>query len=213
MEKTGGGRPCYEMTRIGLVFRNLRHFRPTNLAVAGGMAVATAVLAGAARRRQRAREPAGAGRAQDGAGGSCALATRFFEASWPGGSRRAPEFAKHFEACAAGVTVRGGAAREDTVKSAAGVQIAALDRWLDVPPGSCVVNRELADELDIGRGPHSSSTSRLSRTCRAGRRSASRRADTTGASRRQAAQDVAPEQSMAALFNLAGGQRRRGMRG
>jgi hypothetical protein len=35
------------MTRLGLIWRNLRYFRWANLAVVAGMAVATAVLAGA----------------------------------------------------------------------------------------------------------------------------------------------------------------------
>jgi len=142
------------MTKWQLLRRNFRHFRAANLAVAAGVAVATAVLTGAlmvgdsVRGSLRALVMVRLGRVDH------AMTTRgYFPASLAGRLVAARGFGEEFSACAAALIVRGSANNEQETALTAGVQIAAVGGdWLPVAPGECVINGMLADQLGVGPG-------------------------------------------------------------
>ncbi len=142
------------MTKWQLLRRNLRHFRAANLAVAAGVAVATAVLTGAlmvgdsVRGSLRALVVGRLGRVDH------AMTTRgHFPASLAGRLVAARGFGEEFSACAAALIVRGSANNEQENAPTAGVQIGAVGGdWLPVAPGECVINGMLADQLGVGEG-------------------------------------------------------------
>src|SRR4051812_38772042 len=134
------------MTRLGLIWRNLRYFRWANLAVAAGTAVATAVLAGALMVgdsvRGSLRELA---RQRLGKVDHALVATRFFEQSL---AQRVSTVGKMDVVPA--VILRGGASDESGQRRTAGVQIAALGGdWVAASRGNAVVNGELARDLGL----------------------------------------------------------------
>lgn len=141
------------MTAWTLLRRNLLHFRWANLAVAAGVAVATAVLSGAlmvgdsvngslrdlALRRLGPVDYAAAG-------------ATFFRDDLGRRIAASAELGRVFPSTATGILVRGSAADADGQARAAGVQIAALDDWLVVEPGRCVINAHLAEQLGAAVG-------------------------------------------------------------
>ncbi|MCG3178026.1 MAG: hypothetical protein BIFFINMI_00349 [Phycisphaerae bacterium] len=144
------------MTSLGLILRNLWHFRRQNLAIAAGMAVATAALAGALMVGDSVRVSLRDLAIRRLGPVDHAMSTAApFDADL--GERLAadPAFAAHFKRCIAGLSVRGGASNRKSGAQAAqtaGVSILALDGWMDVAPGRCVINRTLAEDLNVAVG-------------------------------------------------------------
>src|SRR5687767_15976705 len=125
------------MTKFRLILRNLLYFRAANMAVALGMAVATAVLTGALMVGDSVRGSLEALAVQRlGPVDHALVATRFFEQSLVDRLREAT--GGRFEVVPA-VLVRGGASSGDGQARTSGVQVAALgapsegDPWISVP--------------------------------------------------------------------------------
>lgn len=146
------------MTRRHLIFRSLVHFWRPNLAVVGGMAVATAVLTGAlmvgdsVRGSLRELALERMGKVDLALSGS-----RFFPQELAERLSQSPEISSRYEIAPA-VIVNGGAANDAIDEShrhrTAGVQIAGVGAgWEPVPVGNAVVNGELADALNLEQGP------------------------------------------------------------
>ena len=140
------------MNKFRLILRNLLYFRAANLAVALGMAVATAVLTGALMVGDSVRGSLRALAVQRlGPVDHALVATRFFEESLVERMRQAAGPGR-YEVVPA-VIVRGGAADGQGEARTSGVQIAALgapaagEPWLAVKRGQGVVNGEVAAAL------------------------------------------------------------------
>ena len=137
------------MTRWSLLLRTARYFRWSNLAVAAGVAVATAVLTGALMVGDSVRDSLHVLAVQRlGPVDHALVAARFFGDTLADRIERSPDFKKGFDQARAGIVVRGGAGNEALSDRTAGVQIAAIaGNWAAVAQGTCVVNGELADSL------------------------------------------------------------------
>ncbi|MDD4891852.1 MAG: hypothetical protein PHU85_18180, partial [Phycisphaerae bacterium] len=143
------------MTSFRLLLRNLVHHWRANLAVVAGMAVATAVLTGAMFVGDSVRGSL-ANLAIDRLGPvDYALASpTLFEQSLGKRLTTQPDFTRYFEPAVVGLTVQGGVSgpqgdggAEKPPRRTGDVQIAALSDWLTVPPGHCVLNGRLADDI------------------------------------------------------------------
>lgn len=143
------------MNKFRLILRNLLYFRAANLAVALGMAVATAVLTGALMVGDSVRGSLRALAVQRlGPVDHALVATRFFEQSLVERLRGATAGAGRFEFAPA-VLVRGGASTSKGDARTSGVQVAALgatasgETWVDVPRRQAVANGEVAAALGV----------------------------------------------------------------
>lgn len=143
------------MNKFRLILRNLFYFRAANLAVALGMAVATAVLTGALMVGDSVRGSLRALAVQRlGPVDHALVATRFFEQSLVERLRGAAAGAGRFEFVPA-VLVRGGASTSKGDARTSGVQVAALgatasgETWVDVPRRQAVANGEVAAALGV----------------------------------------------------------------
>ncbi len=159
------------MTTLNLLLRTIRRFWRADLAVAAGMAVATAVLSGAlmvgdsvrGSLRQLAVDRLGPVR--------YALAgPQMFSSSLAQRLAEQAEFERRFGRVSAGLALQGGATvpTEDPLAlpvHVADVQVLALDPWLShragqigqdasvvVSRGECVLNGRLADDLGVAVG-------------------------------------------------------------
>jgi putative ABC transport system permease protein len=135
------------MTRLGLIWRNIRYFRWANLAVVAGTAVATAVLAGALMVGDSVR-----GSLRDlavqrlGRVDYALVATRFFPESLA--TRISQAVDNQNFALAPAIIVRGGASNEQRTQRTSGVQIAAAGGgFVPVERGDVIVNGEVADAV------------------------------------------------------------------
>jgi ABC-type antimicrobial peptide transport system permease subunit len=139
------------VTQSRLILRNLTHFRAANLAVALGMAVATAVLTGALMVGDSVRGSLRALAVQRlGSVDHAMVATRFFDESLAQRIRRTT-FGNASELVPA-ILVRGGAKSADGAARTSGVQIAAVDAsWLKVAQGEAIANGEVADALGVSK--------------------------------------------------------------
>ena len=133
------------MTRLGLIWRNLRYFRWSNLAVVAGTAVATAVLAGALMVGDSVRGSLRELAVQRlGPVDHVLVATRFFPESLPARVSQDPTIANQYEVYPA-VVVRGGASNADRTLRTAGVQVVAVGGpWAAAERGQVIVNSEVA---------------------------------------------------------------------
>src|SRR5438105_3713766 len=126
-----------------LLLRNLRYFRWSNLAVAAGMVVATAVLTGAMMVGDSVRTSLRALAVQRlGPVDHAMAAPRFFGQSLADRIAKSPQFVQQFEHVHAGILARGGAetvdAQGNPADRTAGVQIAALQGdWAPAHTGEC----------------------------------------------------------------------------
>ena len=198
------------MTRFGLLLRNLRHFRAANLAVVAGMAVATAVLAGALLVGDSVRGSLRELAIQRlGPVDYALVAPRFFDQSLA--ERLATDWAisGQFRVVPA-LSVRGGASDELGEHRTGGVQITAIGGRDAVPvqSGRAVINGTLADSLGI-RGAGTSVLLQLPAPGDVPRDStlARRGADEVTARPRLGVAQVATEPGFALMFSLEGGQR------
>lgn len=142
------------MTTLQLLLRNLRHFRSANLAVTVGVAVATAVLAGAMFVGDSVRESLRQlAVARLGPVEHALVAPAPFDQNLAGRVASQPDYPRDLAPPVAGLIVRGGATRSDETATdqpplhVADVQIAGLSDLVAVPPGKCVLNGRLAGEL------------------------------------------------------------------
>src|SRR5688572_3967607 len=138
------------MTRSSLLFRNLTHFRAANVAVALGMAVATAVLTGALMVGDSVRASLRKlAEARLDFVDHALVTPRFVPQSL--GKRIADhaDFKQRFQSITPGITLRGGAATADDKNRTAGVQITALADRYPVPPNEAVINSELGESLGV----------------------------------------------------------------
>lgn len=141
------------MNKFRLILRNLLYFRAANLAVALGMAVATAVLTGALMVGDSVRGSLRALAVQRlGPVDHALVATRFFEESLVERMRQAT--GGRYDLAPA-MLVRGGASSAGREVRTSGVQIAALgspnqgEPWISVPRRQGVVNSEVAEALGL----------------------------------------------------------------
>jgi putative ABC transport system permease protein len=193
------------MSRFRLLIQNLLYFRWANLAVIAGMAVATAVLAGALMVGDSVR-----GSLRDlavqrlGKLDHALVATRFFDQSLAerlakgGGYDVAPA-----------VIVRGGASDENGERRTAGVQIAGVGgNWLPVARGKVILNGEVARDLAVP-GPDRSVLLSLptmhDTPSEATLAKRSRQEALSGL--RVQSDDVAAQSGFASMFSLEGSQR------
>lgn len=137
------------MSKLSLLLQNLRYFRWSNLAVAIGMVVATAVLTGAMMVGDSVRQSLRVLAVERlGPVDHALVASRFFGQSLADRIAASAEFTKSFEQIHAGILVKGGASTEDHKQRTAGVQIGALaGNWVPVAKNSCVINTEIASSL------------------------------------------------------------------
>ena len=137
------------MNSLSFLLRNIRHFRGSNLAVALGMVVATAVLTGAMMVGDSVRGSLRVLAVERlGPVDQAMVASRFFGQSLAERIGASPEFGRSFEQIHAGIIIRGGASNEAHSERTAGVQIGALaGNWVAVAKDSCVINGELASSL------------------------------------------------------------------
>jgi ABC-type lipoprotein release transport system permease subunit len=135
------------VSKLRLILRNLVYFRWANLAVAVGMAVATAVLTGALMVGDSVRGSLRALAVQRlGPVDDVLVATRFFEQSLADRIRGALPSGSKSELAPA-VLVRGGAANGDESAQTSGVQLAAVASLVPVRSGEAVINGALATAL------------------------------------------------------------------
>ncbi|HEY7115252.1 MAG TPA: hypothetical protein VH475_01630, partial [Tepidisphaeraceae bacterium] len=194
-------------SRFKLLIRNLSYFRAANLAVVAGMAVATAVLAGALMVGDSVRQSLRdlAQRRLDFVDHAMA-SPRFIDQSLATRLAQSPAFKERFQSITPGVTLRGSAARADARGRTAGVQITALADRYAVPAGQVVLNGELAQDLGgVGAGVRFS----LPAPDEAPREStlARRSRDDTILSFAVETSKAAQAGGFLDLFNLSGGQR------
>ena len=144
------------MNLFSLVLRNLKYYRLSNLAVAVGVAVATAVLVGALMVGDSVRNSLKTLAVQRlGPVDHALIGNRFFPESLAGRLAADPDFAKLHATVDAGIITRGGVKKEAASGSksriaatSAGVQIAALQGKLVSPgPEKCIINSELSTSL------------------------------------------------------------------
>ncbi len=146
------------MNNRRLILRNLFYFRATNLAVALGMAVATAVLTGALMVGDSVRGSLRALTVQRlGPVDHALVSTRFFEQSLV--ERLGQKGLGERFVFTPAILVRGGASNADGSARTGGVQIAAVGApalsgkpWVDVPRRRGVVNGEVARALGLSAG-------------------------------------------------------------
>src|SRR5688500_16702735 len=138
------------MTRFGLLLRNLRYFRAANIAVAAGMAVATAVLTGALLVGDSVRGSLRELAIQRlGPVDLALVAPRFFDQSLAQRVAADDAVSGQSEVVPA-LSVRGGASDGAGEHRTGGVQIAAVGgQWVPVAPGECVISGALADALGM----------------------------------------------------------------
>jgi ABC-type antimicrobial peptide transport system permease subunit len=140
-------------SRANLLIRNLTHFRAANVAVALGMAVATAVLTGALMVGDSVRASLRAlAEARLDFVDHALVMPRFVPQSLANRIADHPDFKQRFESITPGITLRGGAATADDKNRTAGVQITALADRHSVPANEAVINSELGDSLSIEFG-------------------------------------------------------------
>ena len=195
--------PPTRFTAVRLTLRNLRYFRASNLAVAAGMAVGTAILTGAllvgdsvrGSLRELVHQRLGpvefALTAPQYVDQS--LAERVATAS---GAEVVP-----------GIVTRGGASSEG--HHTGGVQIAAVGSgWVPVQRGEAVVNDVVADAVDI-RAPGANLLLSLSTAADVPREAtlARRSVDEVTSQARVRVVRIASGQGFESLFSLEGGQR------
>ena len=144
------------MTKSRLILRNLLYFRAANLAVALGMAVATAVLTGALMVGDSVRGSLRALAVQRlGPVDHALVGTRFFEQSLIDRLRTSLAGAGGRYDLVPAVLVRGGASAAGGDARTSGVQVAALgapaagEPWIAVPRRQGVVNGEVAEALGV----------------------------------------------------------------
>lgn len=192
------------MTRLHLLSRNLLHFRGVNLAVIVGMAVATAVLCGAMMVGDSVRGSLRELALQRlGNIDYAIISTRFFDASL---ADRLAAAAPDFELSPTAI-VSGAASDETSGTRTADVQIAA-GAWIDVDPGKCIINGDLADSLGVTSLGESivlsvPTDSDAPREAALDRRS---RNDTISGLRVEVSR-IVREPGIASMFNPNGGQR------
>ncbi|MFI5378559.1 MAG: hypothetical protein ACHRHE_04625, partial [Tepidisphaerales bacterium] len=197
------------MSTLKLLARNLWYFRWANLAVVAGLAVATAVLTGALLVGDSVRSSLAAlATRRLGPVDYALVSNRFIPQDLATRLGAAPGYDKDFAPAAAGIALKGGAAREAGRLRAADVSILALDRWLDQKPGQAVINRDLSESLG-GLGPHETVllSLPLQQDVPLDAAMAKRGLAQVTTSLRAQNAAIAPERSMAALFTLTGGQR------
>ncbi len=197
------------MSTLKLLARNLWFFRWANLAVIAGLAVATAVLAGAMLVGDSVRSSlTSLATRRLGPVDYALVSNRFFPQDLASRLGAAPGFDKEFAPAAAGVMVRGGAARETGKPRVADVAIMALDRWLDQKPGQAVFNAEVSESLGGLRPLETALLSLpLQQDVPLDAALAKRGLAQVTTSLRAQNAAIAPDRSMAALFTLTGGQR------
>ena len=197
------------MTRFSLMLRTLRYFGRANLAVVVGIVVATAVLSGAlmvgdcVQGSLRDLAVRRLGRVDD-----AMLARQFVGQDLAARISHLPGFKENFADCAAALILSGGATTEDGSLATGGVRIMAVDGWINVAPGSCLINGELADSLGIAAAgatlrlqlPQIQATPRDDVLAHRGWNQT-----TAPLTLRVAA--IARQPGMESMFNLAGGQR------
>jgi ABC-type antimicrobial peptide transport system permease subunit len=195
-----------KMTALGLLTRNLIHFRWANLAVVAGMAVATAVLTGALLVGDSVRGSLeDLARRRLGPVDHALVAPRFFDESLAGRVTGASGFAERFDQCVGAIIVRGAARTDEPRWTAPGSQIGAMARWVDVGRGTCLVNEPLMEGPAASGGRITLTMAQVDAAPRdviVARRS---RQDTTLSMGPLAAR--AAPQGMPSLFSLQGGQR------
>ncbi len=189
------------MTRLRLLLRNLAWFKGVNIATALGVAVATAVLAGALMVGDSVRQSlAELTLIRLGDVDDALFAPQFFDASL---TERLHVNGKITPAA----IVQGAAADDATGNRTADVQIAALGND-DIASGQCIINGELADALGVSRPgdsivlsvPIDGDTPREAALQRRARD------DTISALRVQVSR-IVREPGFLSLFNPKGGQR------
>jgi putative ABC transport system permease protein len=192
-------------SRFSLLVRNLRHFRAANLAVVAGMAVATAVLAGALMVGDSVR-----GSLRDLAErrldfvDHALLSPRFVDEKLAGRLAGAMGFKDRFESITAGISLRGGAARSDGKARVPGVQIAALNDRYAVAAGEAALNTKLGEVIGSGGVRFSiPAPDEAPRDSTLARRSRADTIDTFTVEKSR----MAPAGGFLDLFNLSGGQR------
>lgn len=197
------------MTLLGLLPRNLRYFRAANLAVAAGMAVATAVLTGAllvgdsVRGSLRELALRRLGRVD-----YALVAPHFFDQSLADRLITQERFAPHLDVAPA-IVVRGGASDASGEHATGGVQIGAIGgEWLPVAPGTSVINGILRDALNI-RAPADAVLLRIPTAGDIPRDAtlARRDADEVMSRPQVGVARIETEPGFASLFSLEGGQR------
>ena len=136
------------MTRLHLLLRTLRYFRWSNLAVIAGVAVATAILAGALMVgdsvRASLRELA---ERRLGPVDHALVATRFFPESLVERLRETATFKKDVAQATPAILLRGGAADEGGKVHTAGLQIGAVDQWITPQSNEVFINGQVAESL------------------------------------------------------------------
>ncbi len=141
------------MTKRRLLLRNLWRFRAANLAVAAGVAVATAVLTGALMVGDSVR-----GSLRELAVRRLGPVTHAMAAPGYFPESLAQRIQEEYDVgvATAAVIVRGSATRDAATEArrtgAAGVQIAAAREWAPVERGQCILNGMLADTLGAAVG-------------------------------------------------------------
>ncbi|MGA2499420.1 MAG: ABC transporter permease [Tepidisphaeraceae bacterium] len=197
------------MSTLKLLARNLWFFRWANLAVIAGLAVATAVLTGALLVGDSVRHSLTAlATRRLGPVDYALVSNRCFPQDLVTRLGAAAGFAKEFSPVAAGITLRGGAAREAGKPRVADVAILAVDRWLDQKPGQAVFNAELSESLG-GLRPWDTVllSLPLQQDVPLDAALAKRGLAQITTSLRAQNAGIAPDRSMAGLFTLTGGQR------
>jgi len=197
------------MTWFRLLLCSLLFFRRSAGAVLAATAIAAAVLTGALMVGDSVRHSLRALAIKRlGPVDHALTAGGFFPAVLARRISHQPGFAGRFRRCAAAIIVRGGASDESESRRTAGVQIMAADAWIDVPPGQCIINGELADRLGIdapGRTvllsvPLADDVPRDSTLAR-------RAAEDVTSGMRLTVMRIARQPGMESMFSLAGGQR------
>jgi ABC-type antimicrobial peptide transport system permease subunit len=195
------------VSKLRLILRNLVYFRWANLAVAVGMAVATAVLTGALMVGDSVRGSLRELAVQRlGSVDHVLVATRFFEQSLPDRIHRALPGGIKAELSPA-VLVRGGAANGDESAQTSGVELAAAPSLVPVRSGEAVINGEIATAL--GSKPGDQVVYRVARAVDTPRDATLARrsfSDVIGGARTTVAR-IETQPGFVSSFNLEGGQR------
>jgi ABC-type antimicrobial peptide transport system permease subunit len=194
------------VSKLRLILRNLVYFRWANLAVAIGMAVATAVLTGALMVGDSVRGSLRELAVQRlGPVDHALVATRFFEQSLAERVRGALPAGSKTELSSA-VLVRGGAANDDESAQVSGVQLAATS-LVPIQAGEAVVNAEVAAAL--GGKPGDPLVYRVARATDTPRDAtlAQRSVSQVTAGGRATVARVESGQGFVSSFNLEGSQR------
>ena len=133
------------MTRARLLLRTLRHFWPSDLAVAAGVAVGTAVLAGSLLVGGSVRASLVDLAARRLGGVDHVMVTpHLFTAGLAGRLERQPGFARDFEGAEALLALPGSASVPGTEARAGRVSVFGRG---SVEEGTCVLSRALARDL------------------------------------------------------------------